>query len=1535
MLAYLTSKKLNKSIELDLPSSVPVSSNRMSDESKEEIQERNQLVEKALEAYTIIWMSLGDNIKGLFFNIPMGDAYSLWKALLNKYESKTIVNKLHLRNQLMKCKMQEDESFDSYISKINKYAGELEGMGSKIEEDDLMSVVINGLPETFETLVQSISTKENLQFDSLCQLIREYQERKILKHKNDQSEESSHYSKHQNNYNNNKINNNRKRFNPTSRWNNSANNSTNNNNNNNDNTRTNGNSRHNNNNSRYNPTRSNNQNQNNSYDNKCTCCHKSGHTAINCWHNRNGNNYQNRNTSGKTYNNNAHRERERNAGLYAGHEYDKDITTSLMMGACEENAADKLEAELTGTKTKVSWILDSGATKYVVNDKTLLTNVKSIKPIQMLIANREKIKLNEVGQTNLVVNSNSQNRKKIQIPLNEVIHAPQFSANLLSVSSMVEKGCTVIFNSTEAIVERDGKTLMRIPKRGKLFILEQNRDEIVNSNNCISMPLIQSQDNESREDENINKIEMWHKRLGHLGESEMKKLKATDAVHGLEQVSSSDIQNYCGRNKPVCEPCVMGKMHRNAFGKYMPNPSKEILGRVFSDICGPVRASQKQLANYDGIIPSHNLENQFNVTESLGGNLYLLTLIDEYTRKIYGYTLKKKSEAADKIIEWCKQVQRETGRKIKQFHTDGGGEYAASNLQNYFKQEGIKHTTTTKGTPQHNGLAERANRTLFEMARAMLNQAKLPPSFWAAAVLTAIYIRNRCITSVNETRTSEEIWSGIKPTIKHFKVFGCVAYVNIQNDERKKLDAKAWKGIFIGYEPDKKGYRIFDPVTGKVIISRDVKFDEHTFITNLKQGEYNQVDFNYDAELLNKLSQVKDNSSGNDANNPIVIDEDDNGNIDSNNDNINDHDSHDDIRSEASSSINRVASIAPPLVDRVDDAPIMYHPDPPAPSPPRINNNNFGYDRNNNNVINNNRRPVRNIRRPQQDGMVNPDEIDWNEYENDSRYYIAMSAVVMNSTHITQTQSNHDESKTITYEEAMNSSEALQWKQAMDEEMKSLIENNTWELIDKPKRKNINIVGNKWILKKKLNSDGSVERYKARLVAKGYTQKYGIDYHETFAPVVKYKSIRIVFAIATIMKYAIEHVDFKTAFLNPIIKELVLMEQPKGYDDGNKNKVCKLNKTIYGTKQAPHEWNNELNSFLTSIGYNRCRSDTCMYVKKSKSNNIIIITLFVDDLLSIFDEQDRIEWNEDKNKIMNKYKVKDLGNIEWILGMKIDRDIKNKTMKITQELYNNKLMKQFNMDKMKPTNTPTNNYKLSSQDSPDINEESNIVDKKIYESMVGSLLYSSISTRPDISYAVSVISRYMKNPGQKHEEAAIKILRYLKGTVNTGLEYNCKDQLNNKELIIDAYCDADWSGDLDDRKSTTGYVIKLNGCSISWASKKQATVSLSSAEAEYMAISTTIQELKWIKQLIKEITGIEPKVNLWCDNQAAILISSNDVYHNRTKHIDIRHHFIRDAIQNKELEINYINTKQQIADILTKSLPRPTFQYLRNKLLNN
>eukprot|EP00794_Sanderia_malayensis_P002751 gene2751-biopygen2271 len=506
--------------------------------------------------------------------------------------------------------------------------------------------------------------------------------------------------------------------------------------------------------------------------------------------------------------------------------------------------------------------------------------------------------------------------------------------------------------------------------------------------------------------------------------------------------------------------------------------------------------------------------------------------------------------------------------------------------------------------------------------------------------------------------------------------------------------------------------------------------------------------------------------------------------------------------------------------------------------------------------------------------------------------------------------------------EALNGKHAPQWKKAIESEYKSLIKNETWELVDLPADKNL--VGCKWVFKTKRNSDGSISRYKARLVAQGYSQEAGIDYDELYAPVARYNSIRTVLTIANALYFEIHQMDVKTAFLNGKLEQEIFMKQPDGcINKRYPEKVCKLQRSLYGLKQSTRCWNQEIDGYLKLSGYTLSDADSCIYTKSKRSKgdkiSLMITALYVDDILLATNDSDMLE--TEKKAMSQRFEMEDQSEAHFCLGMAIICDRKRKNLRISQKSYLENVLRRFGMSECRSIATPleaeVNYSKLS--------DRAEGVDIKELQAANGSLNYAEVPTRPDLSVAIGKLSQLMSNPSQEHWQGIKRVFRYVKGTLDYCLEYDG----NSTDLQLKGYADADWAGDTDTRKSTSSYVFQVAGCTISWRSQKQAIVALSSTETEYVSMSFAAQEAIWLRRLLNslEIKKSNP-CTLYEDNQGAIALSKNPTNHPRTKHIDVKYHFIRETITNKQIEIEYCETNKMIADVMTKGLPKGKFQEL-------
>ena len=510
-----------------------------------------------------------------------------------------------------------------------------------------------------------------------------------------------------------------------------------------------------------------------------------------------------------------------------------------------------------------------------------------------------------------------------------------------------------------------------------------------------------------------------------------------------------------------------------------------------------------------------------------------------------------------------------------------------------------------------------------------------------------------------------------------------------------------------------------------------------------------------------------------------------------------------------------------------------------------------------------------------------------------------------------------NEPTTVT--EALCSPEKKEWIAAMEREMQSLSENDVWELVELPKDRKM--VGSKWVFKRKFGADGSIERHKARLIAQGFTQKFGLDYDETFSPVIRFESLRTLFALAAHNSLKLQQLDVTTAFLNGELEEEVYMRQPEGFvTKGQEHLVCKLKKSIYGLKQSPRCWNATLHCHLEEMGFEQTTSDPCLYT--SKEEEMFIIGVYVDDIVLGGKRNSRI--SEVKTALSMRLVMKDMGELHYFLGMSVNQDQKTGRVWIGQPAYAEKLLEKFGMGSANPVSTPVE-YGLKLAKASEEDSKSDCVDQGLYQSAVGGLLYLATSTRPDIAYGVNNVAKFCSQPTKQHWVAVKRILRYLKGTVNLGLLYR-----KGSSSSCVGFSDADWAGDINDRRSTSGYLFQLSGAAVSWRSKKQSCVALSTAEAEYMALASTAQEAIWMRRLTSDLkNGPTTGTVIFEDNRSAICMAQNPQFHGRTKHIAIKFHFIREQVKNGNIELKHCETKEMVADMLTKGLYRDQFTKLR------
>lgn len=1400
--------------------------------------------QKYAHVYLLLIISLSNDLNARYAYLPADDPIALWTALIKDFEISNIINVHAIKTELWKIKMGEKETLDEYCSRIQRMNNELLKVNQSQSQADLLLIMTLGLRKEFE---ETAKTLRLLGYDFMKAwnyLKAEKIEEQIRAVKLQEETKAENKAENVN------FGYDRDRY---------GNNQS----------QTRGNSQ-NNNRFQYGNRGFNRGRRGGSRPYRGRGNHNNFNRGINTNENRNNNGnemHQNARGRGRRFQwrrgrgrgfsnfNNGENRSNSNSNDYSGYTNDGINITN--------EHAKRIAAE--------EFIIDSGTTSHYTKDRNVFTNLTQIEvPITAAVANDGVIETTEIGDLKV------QGEGKTNVILRDIRVTDNIGVNLLSVSKLTRNGAVWIFNDREALLVKNprinyGEVLMRAPLINDLY---RFRPQVLH--------------------ERINYVEdefkLMHHKLGHLNYQQVNELLFKNVLGDTNYIPRlKGIKDYQHEN---CEGCNAGKMHRKPFKNYsLKLEANDILQRIYTDLGGPV-----------------NITDQLDLYELFGKPKYASIIVDDYSGKYFGRVLTTKDQAVDHIIDFIHEEENQTGRTVKIINCDESGENRSSRLLKYLKERGIRINYTTKSTPQHNSVVERAMRTVFEMILAMLIHSKLHPVFWGFAFNVAIKLINYQLTNRNRYKTREELYSDSKPLLHNLKVFGCDATVFILKEDRGKLERKSMNCIFIGYDPKREnGYLFFNPQEKRIISSRDAKFYEDQFTF----GRTTSVTMN---DLIPRSMQ----SNANEFNVPFqfILDNPIPNNfqwrpVESKFDNevktmiqelpVSDSSSPSDIEGEIWE--DNVSD------EKKDENQIMV----PSDIDHKYDSENETEKTEEDPIM------TRTERRP---GLRSHDQLKLPK----ERYELPY----VNSQEIRE-YINLVNAGPKTIIEALDSVKSKEWKQAIDAEYESHMKNGSWTLVKPPS--NANIIDSKWVLTEKLNEKGEVEKYKARLVAKGFKQIEGIDYFDTYAPVIRYKTFRLILALAARFKLKVFQFDAITAFLNAKVEEEIYMKQPESYVK-DPSLVCKLNKAVYGIKQAPNLWNKTVNEYLLKKGFKRTISDPCLYYKTSNTGNLILLGLYVDDSFICVNQNDENEYNEFKTEFNKQFKIKDLGEAHWILGMKIQRNKSTGEYTLNQRTYIEKLIKKFNMEKAHPATTPElPSHKLSLDDCPSTEEEKTKMSNIPYRSLVGGLLYAAIGSRPDISHAVNVLTTYQLNPGIKHWIAAKQVLRYLKGTLDYELKY--KAGTHYSSLDITSISDADWANDRADRKSISGYVVYVNHSPITWSSRKQSCVSQSTAEAEYIAMSETIKEAKWVCGLLGELkVKCIRAIQHFTDNQAAMSISEKDSQHNKSKHIDIKYHFIKEEIKNGNVRINYINTRDNVADIFTKALSGPRFEHLSKKLFD-
>ena len=1256
-------------------------------------------------------------------------------------------------------------------------------------------------------------------------------------------------------------------------------------------------------------------------------------------------------------------------------EYDSDPDDQPSSEEDEPVEKVMLSKESIRKSTPKIWALDTGASSHMTDQIHLFRTETLVSTAQVPI---------QVGGGHLY--STKKGTAKVDAKdkssgyLENVLYVPKLGVNLISAKKLCKGGLTGTFDDENIWITRGNKEVLEAKQSKGLYVVnkisEAFQGEIITGKNAReqAMPAAEASDNELTDidpddlepelattKEQRRWYRLMHRRFGHCGPNMLRKLHKVTSLRNPIRIPPP--------HRRVCAPCKLAKM-RNLTRKQLAKHKKEKLELVYMDIAGPL-------------------------PKSLRSNRYFLQIIDSATRRNWSIPLPSKDEAIPAIRKWRNREELATNKKLKSARTDNAPELKQI-LEQLEREDGVQAQFTTIASSNQNGPVERSIQTAENTMRAMLKAQDLPLEFWDEAVEADAYVRNIQPTGpiMNGKPTSPiQAYTGKEPDISHIRVWGSKAYAYInpktrhKDDRHDKLVLRGREGVFMGYSDDTdKHFKMYAPDLGYTTRSSRLNVDESvcggTVDLRLRncisgpqgtpievadrrgRGRPRKDDAPVIAPATTTATQFIPQTK------PVVeiptvprqdnipeYEEDDQGNL------------------------RQVHKVKEP--ETIQTQEVVTNQDPPVDSfpPPGGLNEQVGSE-NTPGTLTPQEGETQNLDEPMEDAPTGryyfrerPEkrkrDID-DEGERKAKVIRAMVALILASdtceemalvaSQIPQSQLHvygEELSKEIesafltiiresetqptdkamaakvvngisiprTYKEAINDSKhATEWTEAIQEEIQSLIANGTWEEFILPK--GANLVSTKWVFDVKKSVTGETERFKARLVARGFSQQYGVDYIETFAPTVRMDTLRMFLAMVAKEDLNCRQYDIKNAFTESHLKEQIFLEPPQGLAV-KKGHVLRALRSLYGLKQAGRNWSLLLKEFLLSIKFTQSLADPCLYIHHERQ---IYLLVYVDDIPAAARSNKQLDWFF--KELNTRFNAKDLGEIHKILGVRITRDRKHKTIYMDQENYLKSVCDSLGITqgKYKMRTTPANNLDsllAGRQDETPINAEQ-------YARGVGQLMYGMVFTRPDIAFTLGRLSQHMKAPVERHGHALKWLLQYVKSTIKQKIRLG-PGGAHSSHMGI--YTDADWASDKIDRKSISGGAGLFYGGPFGWASKKQASVSTSSAESEYISQAMYAKFGQWSAQIWKDLgvpqyinSNQERTVQMYGDNQGALALVKNPQLHERSKHIDISHHYIRDLAEKGRLEITYIPTVDMIADGMTKPLPRVAHEKFRRQL---
>ena len=977
-----------------------------------------------------------------------------------------------------------------------------------------------------------------------------------------------------------------------------------------------------------------------------------------------------------------------------------------------------------------------------------------------------------------------------------------------------------------------------------------------------------------------HKTTLAHRRLGHLN---------IPAVMLLGHLSVG--LDLDGRPTEGCDSCALAKSHKRV-----------------------TFARSDSHAECPGLLVHADLGTFPAVVKVMGDYRFWLILVDDYSRYAFVYLLRKKSDAAGCIIKFDQIILNKFKRHIGTIRTDKGKEFLGD-LKSYMESNGILPQTTAGYTSSQNGRAERPILTIIETSLTLIFYSGLPMKFIGLAIETAVFLRNKCPHAALPKETPHFRWFGKKPDLSNLRVFGTVCYPHIPHELRHKLEHRASRAYLVGYSDKAKAWKLYNIETGKVIESAHVRFLSEDFNPNTESEHLNNHKLliaellpkeyfsrKEDEATLDQLDQIQVQSY--DITKDDIIKGQQEGNA------LNQRKSLEGnalnprkpkegkalnpTKYQKGKSLNST-KVSEELANRFKGKTLkIVMKSPETPEEHKGDNSNES--------------------RMQLKSLTEMDSID------EKLMFLLMLQDTGESLNLDPT-----------YQEAMAGNNSEEWIKAISEEYDNMLKHDVFKLIKRTSR--MKTLKSKLVLKLKETEMMGLFKYKARLVIKGFLQRVGIDYNETYAPVVQMHFLRLMLSYLALLDYEIHTGDITAAFLNAFLKEDINLEIPDGYplpkNTNPKDYVLKLLKTLYGLKQSPREWNSAIDSLLRKLDFNSLDSENCIYHGVFNGRRCFVV-LYVDDI--IFGCPDNETMVKLKAAINSVYKMSDKGEISFFLNMHVVRNREERTITLHQMQKVDKLLEELDMKECNPASVPADpNIALSKDYCPPEGEPIDVP----YRSVLGKLLYLSLTTRPDISTAVSNCGRFCSNPGIIHWNALLQIVRYLKGTRNYALT------LGGGKPELSAYSDANWIGESTEGRSRTGGTVFFGNGPIVWTSKLQVSVSLSTCESELVSLCSTCQDVMECRRIVIELNDLDlldlngtlPPTVIYEDNASTIKVTQTEKRHAGMRHIDMKYFYVRERVlETKDVEVKPISTEKMTADIFTKNLGATLFKRHREAL---